>query len=406
MIDNLNLSPTIGAIEQQQPMIPQVMPMQAAPQMMMPGYSPYMMPQAAFPQDIQEKTLDNLRMRLNEGLDDRKGKYEDVANKIFTGLVAPAFATFGGPGTSAGAVQAMNAAKAEGQQAKQNRMVEAQQKQAAIKGYVDMYNTVGIKPLQKLVEDQLKARKQDADMSKTQATLAQRDRALGLKEKVATNTQTYHDQILKLKSRGLDISEDKLKQTKELAEKKMQHADAYARLMIEQQKYGYDAARQRQMDQIKHQFATEQQQLAKFNSEMEVKLQEKDVKTGKYKYTDEQGNPLDPSRYQLQIDAPKVSEPVSDEGLMSALEALHASTQSGGQPQMMQQGQALPQAGAMPQMHPQALQRGVSVFQGLIKQGVQPDQAAKMFIQSATTKGGMSLQQAMQLVQSFSNGQQ
>lgn len=365
MDDEEQIQPQIAAAPpQMMSQIPVQMQQQTQPvppQMMM-----YQPPQASYPDDIKKNILDHIRQSMaDEVADRRKAKINEIGTQL-QGLVGPAIAAFSkGPGATAGGVALMQSAKQEAMQARARADQERNQHANLLKDYVNMYNVVGIKPLQ----DAVKAAGQQAKETRLQGaadqrqknfetTLAWKDRSLksldayrtgrmtasNLKE---SHTNDYHEALLGLKARGLDISEDKAKEISAY------HGDlidlAHQNAQIKMQ--GINNQNRQHYEDNKAKMAGISTKVEMFNQNIAKQMQRKD-QMGNFVYSDPSGKPLNPADYQVDFAAAQ-TEPPADMVLQEL--------QGAGQPAREQvQGQI-----AQPQQAPaQENQPGAQVFQG------------------------------------------
>lgn len=423
--------PFFDETQQQQPLMqpmPQMQVQQPQPVMLQP--QPMVMPAvqqtAAFPQDIQDQLLNNMRQEMDDQIRSRKGaKVQQLLSDV-SGLVGPAIAAFGkGPGVTGGGVALMHAGAQAAQDTKARIAAEKMQHQNALQSYIQMYNTVGLKPAQKAIDNQIKQNKTQTEMAWKQQLEAGRNnrfaRSMDMKGKAlesldkyrtgqitskehATNVQqAYHEGLLTLKARGLDIDQQKADQVGQNMHEMMDIRRQYVQL----KKQGLASQDNRHAQDLIQRYAKMKLENEQFNNNIAKQLQRKDS-MGNYVYAGPDGKPIDASQFQTDFTAPEPPEPSPEEMAAADQELANSQQQVSGQvvrqpmadpaAAMRNQVQALDQQGqpAQAQAAPQAQMFG-SRMQQLSKFGISP-QAAKMnFVQNRMAKQGMTQEQAEQL---------
>lgn len=384
------------------PMVQQ-MPAQAAPmQQLQPQYinpyldalqSPLMTPER---QNQTGELYDRYVNYLMKDDDRRRGEAaEDSATKIFGNIVAPAMALFGGPGTSAAGVQMMQDARQQVAQARQRKNYEQQASLSAIKSLVDISKT-GLKPAQAYVADFRKGIDQQQKAAALQQKTNESQAKLDFRKTLLDSKEKYQTSLLDLKKRGLDISEDKMKQQREIADQNHNRIMKIAQINAQIQMRGQDQNLLRMKEQEMQAYKRDEIKLNQFNSEIQAKLSERDSK-GNYKYLDSNGKPLDPGNFQLQQGEFQSGFPEpSDDDIAATMQELN-SMQAVPAPQQQVQGQVAPAAaGGAEHAHAQ-------IFKSLTASGMAPEMAAQMFVQSAQ-KRGIPLSEAFQMLQGMGYG--
>jgi hypothetical protein len=287
------------------------------------------------------QAYDQMLTKITSG-PSRAEKGQDLVRNVFGGVIAPAMALFGGPGTSAAGVQMINQIKQDTHQAKMARMQEDNYARQALKGIVDISNTTSLKPLSELIKDYRKGVDQDLKSQKQTAEMGFKERMTAAAEKRVSIYDTASKKAAELKSRGLDISVDKLDEAKRAHDLADDRLRDLARLNASLRKRGQDMTNNRAAARIAADYqkfnAQAQQAVDKHNADVDAAFA-KGTKDGK-PFLDENGQPLDPSKYHinaLPLDEPEIDnvEP-DDQDFQAALSALTAPQQ-----------QAAPQAAPM-----------------------------------------------------------
>lgn len=310
-------------------------------------------------------------------------KYEDVANRIFAGLVAPAMAVFGSGGMKLAGAQLMQQAQQTVKESKGRRQSEQQYDLAAIKSLIDI-SKAGSAPAIAAIKDYRAQQGQELRAQAAAAKAEKDNRKMTLDEKKAANLESYRTSLLGLKARGYNISEAKMNQTLDIAKMNDSRIREIAAINQHIQLRGQDNQLMMKKAELQKSWVQDQMKIEQFNAGIAQDLQQKDAK-GNYKYSGPDGKPIDPATLQLQMDGgpPQLQAP-SEDHIMGAMEEMRNFKQ----PQQQQVAPVQQQQ----QMQPQ--QFG-GVFQQIIKSGKKPQEAAALFLESAS-RHGMPLQQAME----------
>ena len=351
-------------------MAPPTMPIQVQPQGQVPvgQMAPPMMPmyqpqQADYPQDIKDTVLQNMRQEMADAVQAKRGAKVKQLGQDLQGMVGPAIAAFGGAGASAGGVALMQQAKQDAAAARAHADSQATQHANAIKDWVSMYNTVGLKPIQnanRAIADQAKEQRlmtkqqqQQQNFDKTldwknrslQGLTDYRNGTLSFKKLAEQHKEAYHGGLLGLKARGLDLKDEEI--------------DNQVKYHDEVLKLGYENARIKMVginNQNRQAYETNnirkaalQAKIGMFDSKLHAQLSRVDS-LGNPVYTDPSGKALDPNDFILDFSAPQAKEPTPDQ-LMAEFQPQ--------QPQEQVQGQVMqPQPQQGQPMQPQAPQQG------------------------------------------------
>lgn len=382
-----------GTIEYQQDgmppeapqMLPQVSPTpMPMPQMLGTQISPYIQQAPDSPsvlntpeinEALKQQTLAQIQALGNNSYDKR-----DKIRNIFTGIMAPAMAIFGGAGSAAAGADLVQQARQQAIIGKQQKMAERQQAAAALKGLVDIENTIRLKPIGQMMKAQNQAIGNQIKQQDLERKNRQGDRRLAIQEnrnRIYENAQT---RMGDLRSRGLDIKEAGLAQTKELAEKRDRTLRDIAVLNAQQRQGIADQNYQAKLTQLQQQWQTQNAQLSagveKFNQSTRATID---------KYNSEAkakgAEPLNADQYLLNfngIDHVDTPEEPSDDDYRAALQ------------QVMQPAQQQQAPAAAPQQAPAQTAQKQPSYKG---KSLSP-QTQQNLLMKVQQRYGMNFQQA------------
>lgn len=394
-----------GTIEQDQ-MMPQVAPQFAPPvspvpmpQMLGTQMSPYIGSGAYQAPDspsvlntpdinkaIQQQTLAQIQALGNNSSDKR-----DRIRNIFTGIMAPAMAIFGGAGTAAAGADLIQQARQQAVIGKQQGLAEKQNAAAALKGLVDIENTIRLKPLGMMLKDQ-----------RTQGKLAQGDRRLTMQEAdtLSKITARSRGQDIKearfkvlaeneaalrdLKRIGLELKDKGLDQVKQIAEMQDRRIREIAVINNQIKKYGIDQTREAKKAQLQQEFQIDKAKmifaLEQRNQSIRAQLDQHNNSTVRNKG----GELLNPDQYMLEFNGIDIQAPQGepdDDDFATTVQSLMQPAQA----QPAQAPAATPQKPAAPAQTAQ---------QSRIPQGLDANKTKQGFIRRLTA-AGVPFQEAM-----------
>lgn len=389
-----------GTIQQDQDLMPPTAPQMAPPvspvpmPQMLGQMSPYIgamqAPSGPSVLDTPEinaalkaQTLAQIQALGNNSSDKR-----DRIRNIFTGIMAPAMAMFGGAGSAAAAADMIQQSRQQAVIGRQQSQADSQHAAAALKGLVDIENTIRLKPLGMMLRDQ-----RQAESNKIKADDLQRKKET---QTTRAKIQQERNRILEenykrtgdLRSRGLDIKVQGLEQAKAIADQRDHTLREIAVLKLQERRGIPDQNRDLRLQQLQQQYNSDS---AKLTSMVETRNQQIRADIDKHNNLVRQkgaGELLNADQYMLDfngVDPVQPQEEPDDSDYQAALQAVMQPTQA----QPAQQGQA---PAAPPQQNaqaPQTAQKAPS-FKG---KALSP-QTQQNLLQKVQQRYGMNFQQA------------
>ncbi len=423
-----------------QPEAPAVMP-QPAPQMMpaqmMPAspiggqfYNPMADHVPSVMQDpaLQAKLKQAYHQQLDDFIHTNKGDSAGKLGQLFTGLSAVGLGAFGGAAGGMAATDLVRQAHADANAAKSRTEAHAQSSIMALRHLADIEATTGLKPWSQAMKDFRQAQGQGI-----------KDKGLDIQQQKADDAKTYHDGLLKakesfrstyqnlkqddqkLKAMGINFNYDKLQQAHDVADMQDKRMRDIATIQAKVRKGIADqsdiTARAKLLHAYQHDNAWLGMETQKHNDYLEKLSNERDPLTGKPKYDDGKGNPVDFRKYKTDYTPMQPGEQAAPDpqDLAGALDLLHQGGQLPAAPQSPFGQEPMPQGApqqpgmppqqtqpqAQPQQAPAAMPNSSvmkSGFAAIAKaKGLKPEDAKRLFIDAAM-KRGIPYAQAVQML--------
>lgn len=299
------------------------MAMQPAPEMAPPGmaatqgtleYSPWMnpatpvqMPNFMAEQETQDKLRALLDIKLKQATaaeaDRKSSKKRETAARIFGGVIAPALAMFGGPGTASAASAFIKQAR---QSVDQGREQRYQDEQSALKGIQDLtsiVNTTTTKPLLEFMKMNQKANNlattETGKNFRTQAGIQSREKIAGNAE-TGRNARFTAGQELKqrMNDARIGLGYDRIASMEKIAGEANQRIRELATLNA---KVRQGIANQSDLTRRQAIAAQLQSTAIKLADGQAQHMNDLTLKISKDGLTDQQGNPLNPDDFAYQL---------------------------------------------------------------------------------------------------------
>lgn len=379
-------APPVSPVPMPQMLGTQMSPYIGTPYQQVPS-SPSVLDTPQITQALRDQTLAQIQKLGASGNDKR-----DKIRNIFTGIMAPAMAIFGGAGGAAAGADMVQQARQSAMMGKQQKQSEQQQAAQTLKGLVDIENTIRLKPLGMMLNDQRKQQQLAIAGQAEQRKYQQGNTRLQIQDSRNRIMDDHYKQIGALQSRGLDIKTRGLEQTKSLADQR-DHTLRDIAVLNAQQRQGTAS----QSNATRLQALTQQWQMqnAKLQTDVEQQNQEIRAKIDEHNNQVRQkgtGELLHADQYMLNFNGvdpmPKQEEP-DDSDYQAALQAVM-------QPQGQQQAQpgqapiAPPQQNAQAPQQPGQPQQHAPMFNG---RAVNPTQQQNLLMM-LQQRNGMNFQQA------------